>query len=324
MANFGETDVLIIGAGVSGLTTAICLAEAGLAVRVLAQRPPLQTTSAVAGASWGPYMVRDPRVLRWSAESLAELQNIARSDASLGVRLVSGLDATDYPTEPPDWARTVTGFRECQGDELPTGYVSGWRYVIPLVDMPTYLRYLERRLASAGTVVEIGYVNSLSEITNQAPVIVNCSGLGSRKLANDAELFPTRGQLVVVKNPGIRWFFQDDTKGEGLTYFLPHGDRVVLGGCATPGSEDESVDFTQAQGILERCAAVEPLLRDPVILEHRVGLRPTRPQVRVELCDVDGAAVIHNYGHGGAGLTLSWGCAREIEQMIAPLRPSRA
>jgi len=50
-------DVLVVGAGVSGLTTAVCLAEAGRGVEIRADRLPPDTTSAVAGALWGPHLV---------------------------------------------------------------------------------------------------------------------------------------------------------------------------------------------------------------------------------------------------------------------------
>jgi D-amino-acid oxidase len=49
------------------------------------------------------------------------------------------------------------------------------------------------------------------------------------------------------------------------------------------------------------------------VLAHRVGLRPVRPQVRLETQAVPGGRhVVHNYGHGGAGVTLSWGCALAV------------
>src|ERR1700729_123444 len=64
-------EVLVIGAGVAGLTTAVCLAESGLAVSVQARQLPEQTTSAVAGAIWGRLLVEDTsRVTRWCAETL--------------------------------------------------------------------------------------------------------------------------------------------------------------------------------------------------------------------------------------------------------------
>jgi D-amino-acid oxidase len=75
---------------------------------------------------------------------------------------------------------------------------------------------------------------------------------------------------------------------------------------------------------------VDPRLGSARILEHRVGLRPSRPQVRLEAESAGtggggpghGTArlVVHNYGHGGAGVTLSWGCAREAARLITSLR----
>jgi D-amino-acid oxidase len=304
-------DALVIGAGVSGLTTAVCLAEAGWTVGVVAERPPAQTTSAVAGASWGPYMVSDPRVLGWSERTRAVLEEIAEDPAS-GVRLTAGLEAAPVVAEPPSWATAVHDFRRCQAQDLPGGYLTGWRYTLPLVDMPRYLEYLVRRLRSAGGDLNFGiHVSSFGEVGGRAGLVVNCSGLGSRTLVPDGGLYPIRGQLVVVENPGIQEFFQDDVEDEEPTYILPHGDNVVLGGSAIVGSEEMRPDPATAEAILARCAAVEPRLKGARVVAHRVGLRPTRAEVRVQYADEAGVPVIHNYGHGGAGLTLSWGCAEE-------------
>jgi D-amino-acid oxidase len=76
--NAAGPDVLVIGAGVAGLTTAICVAEAGLRVEVRATLPPARTTSAVAGAIWGLHLVTvDDRVSRWGRETLARLTGLA-------------------------------------------------------------------------------------------------------------------------------------------------------------------------------------------------------------------------------------------------------
>ncbi|MFC6019785.1 FAD-dependent oxidoreductase [Plantactinospora solaniradicis] len=311
MGSVGEWDALVVGAGVSGLTTAVRLAEAGLRVRIRAARPPLETTSAAAGASWGPYMVSDPRVLPWSEQTRLALEKLAGDTAS-GVRLVRGMEAAPEPMEPPSWVLGVTDYEPCRPEELPRGYASGWRYTIPLVNMPQYLDYLVLRLRTLNVSIEIGAISSFKELSGAASILVNCTGLGSRYLVPDDEVFPTRGQLVVVDNPGIDNFFQDHAEHEDLTYFLPHGSRVVLGGDATPGSEDLTPDPAAAAAIVERCAAVEPLLRNARVRQILVGLRPTRSQVRVESDSIDGVQVIHNYGHGGSGLTLSWGCADEV------------
>lgn len=46
-------DVVVVGAGVIGLTSAICLAEDGMDVRIVAAAPPQETTSRAASAMWG-------------------------------------------------------------------------------------------------------------------------------------------------------------------------------------------------------------------------------------------------------------------------------
>lgn len=311
MATSGRPDALVVGAGVIGLSTAVRLADAGLSVQVRAEHPPLATTSAVAGASWGPYMTTDQRALHWCEQTRLTLEKIAE-DGRSGVRLVRGLEAAPFPLEPPAWLHDLSDFEVCTADELPAGYISGWRYTSPLVDMPRYLAYLTGRLASHGVSVEIGSVSSFKELAGVARVLVNCTGLGSRYLVPDDQVFPTRGQLVIVDNPGIVSFFQDWSENEELTYFLPHEKHVVLGGSAIPGLESTAPDYATAMAIVERCAAVEPLLRGATIRKILVGLRPSRPSVRVERDLVDGNTIIHNYGHGGSGLALSWGCADEV------------
>jgi D-amino-acid oxidase len=310
------SDVLVIGAGVSGLTSAVCLAESGHSVRVMADLPPTMTTSAVAGASWGPYMVSDPRVLEWSRQTRITLQAIAQTGSATGVRMVNGLETDIERVEPPRWAVDANDFRLCRAEELPPGYATGWRYTIPIVNMRTYLGYLVDRLAACGVKVQIATVSSFAAVAHTARTIINCTGLGSRELVPDSALYPVRGQLVVVKNNGVDSFFQDNTNGEELTYFLPHGDHVVLGGSAIEHASDMLPDAKMAEAIMKRCAAVEPRLLDAQKIEDRVGLRPTRPAVRTERADVDGLRVIHNYGHGGSGLTLSWGCAEEVRRLI--------
>jgi D-amino-acid oxidase len=131
----------------------------------------------------------------------------------------------------------------CQDSELPEGFATGWRFVAPLVDMPTYLACLRGRLARAGVVVEARRVDSLDEAAVAGRIVVNCSGIGARELVPDPGLTAIRGQLVVVQNPGITEFFAEDTgPSEDLLHLYPHGDAVVLGGLAVPDDWDLQVD----------------------------------------------------------------------------------
>ncbi|MEU6706591.1 FAD-dependent oxidoreductase [Streptomyces wuyuanensis] len=308
--------VVVVGAGVAGLTTAVVLAEAGASVHVIAEQVP-GVTSLAAGAMWGPYLVEPKdKVDQWGQRSLEIFRKLAE-DPSTGVRLTSGIEASRTAEEPPGWATTLPGFRPCELAELPAGFSAGYRFTVPLIDMPTYLDYLLRRLDAAGGTVERRRLVSIAD-AGPAAVIVNCTGLGAKDLLPDPDLRPIRGQHVVVTNPGLTEFFSEDTGlSPDLLCFYPHGDTVVLGGTAIDGEGDLAPDDKAAAGILARCAEVEPRLAEARVLEHRLGARPTRSAVRVEAERwEDGTMVVHNYGHGGAGVTLSWGCAEEARKLL--------
>ncbi|HTT50632.1 MAG TPA: FAD-dependent oxidoreductase [Streptosporangiaceae bacterium] len=323
------TDVLVIGAGVTGLTTAICLAEAGLQVQIMAAELPGRTTSAVAGAIWGPHLVEDSdRVTRWCADTLSVLTGLSGA----GVRLASGMMASRAagrgPELPAELARVGGGIGPCPAADLPAGFAAGWRYTAPVVSMPVYLDYLLGRFGQAGGELRTGTVASLAGAAagTAAPVIVNCTGTGAYSLVPDPAVTPYRGQVVVAENPGLTEFFigQPDEEHE-LVYVFPHDGRVVLGGTEVAGDWSAEPDPGTARRILRDCAAVDPRLATARVIEHRVGLRPARPQVRLEAeaaVAADGRRqhlVVHNYGHGGAGVTLSWGCAREVAGLVTQL-----
>lgn len=85
---------------------------------------------------------------------------------------------------------------------------------------------------------------------------------------------------------------------------------------AASESWDIQPDPAASAAILARCAAAEPLLLGVRILDEHAGLRPTRPEIRLQAELRRQGTVIHCYGHGGAGVTLSWDCAHEVAEMI--------
>jgi D-amino-acid oxidase len=133
----------------------------------------------------------------------------------------------------------------------------------------------------------------------------------------DAGVHPVRGQHLVVENPGIEEFLITEPFPPSWASYFPHGDRVVLGGVAQDGDWALEPREADAELILDNCARWEPRLRDARVIEHMVGLRPARDDVRVEAERIGSALCVHNYGHGGAGVALSWGCAREVVELVA-------
>lgn len=319
-------DVWVIGGGVIGLTSAVALAEDGHRVRVVSRDTAGGTTSAVAGGLCWPYRIRPyERAVRWSVRSFQVLAELAQRPEETGARMVTGTITDAAPGLPEgtaddglaSWYDAVPGLRRVGAADLPEGYASGWRACTPLVDMPAHLRYLERRLAAAGGSVERRGVTSLAEVGRAADLVVNCSGLGARDLVPDHEVHPVQGQLVVVENPGIEeWFVAADSGASDTTYVLPQPYGLVLGGTARENAWSREPDPAVAEAIVARCAQHFPEVSRARALAHKVGLRPARPAVRLEAEPLPGGARrVHNYGHGGAGVTVAWGCADEVVRL---------
>jgi D-amino-acid oxidase len=310
-------DVLVIGAGVVGLTTAISLAERGLSVRIRTAAPPERTTSVAAGAVWGLVKAGPPeRVLEWGRVGLEVLAKLA-AEPGTGVRIAAGREVSRGPLEPYYWTELLADLRPCRESELPGGFTHGWHYTAPLATMPVYLGYLRARFERAGGTLEVSPVGSLADLAGAARIIVNCSGTAARDLVPDPALVPVRGQVVIAANPGIEEFLINrDPEPPWIVYMFPHGDTILLGGTNDEGNWDTDPKQEVAERILAGCRAIEPRLGGVEILGHRVGLRPWRPEVRLESGRLGDSVLWHNYGHGGAGISLSWGCAAEIARLV--------
>ncbi|MGW4640194.1 FAD-dependent oxidoreductase [Sphaerisporangium sp. NPDC004334] len=319
-----RTDVLVVGAGVIGLTTAVHLAEQGLAVRLRGDQPPRETTSAAAmavlsgpllsdpadTASWEPYET----VAAWHRLGLDTFAGLAGQPGT-GVRVTPGRWASRTEIADASWIQRLPGYEPCAPEEHP-GFALAFRMTVPIVDMPAYFEHLTERLVAAGGALEIGSVASLEEAAAEAPVVVNCTGAYAQRLAGDPEVRPMRGQHVIVENPGVTDYFYEFSKGPKLTAFMPHGDRLVCGGTATRDDWSREPDPVQTEEIIARCAAVDPRIAGARVVGVETGLRAGRPRVRLEEETAGGARVIHNYGHAGAGVGLSWGCAHEVGRLV--------
>jgi D-amino-acid oxidase len=216
------------------------------------------------------------------------------------MRLGTELLAADAPD--PWWRDAVPGMERTR---------DGLRFIAPAVDMSIHLPWLAARLRALGGAIERRAVTDLDDL--DADVVVNCAGLGARELAGDPSVTAVRGQVVRVTAPGVHEWLLDQSDPQRLVYIVPRERDVVLGGTAQEGAEDLQPDPATSAAILARCAALVPALRDAPVVDVAVGLRPVRPTVRLE---AEGR-VVHCYGHGGAGVTLAWGCAGEVAALLA-------
>ncbi|HET7289024.1 MAG TPA: FAD-dependent oxidoreductase [Thermodesulfobacteriota bacterium] len=310
-----DKNAVILGAGVSGLTCGVRLLEAGFSVRIKAHTLPPHTTSNVAPAYWYPYKVAPrERVLGWADFSYAKLTALSLVPGS-GVSMSSLLKLFEEPVDEPFWKPAVRTFRRARPEELPPGYADGFVTEVPRIETPVYMRYLEDSFVELGGELEKleREAASIEELMGDRLILINCAGLGAGKLCRDENTFPIRGQIVIVKNIGLERITSVDTGRQAPIYIVPRDGDCILGGTAEENNWDLRVNPETSKKIIEKCAAIEPALVNAEILGHRVGLRPGRTGVRLELEELPGGrAVIHDYGHGGAGFTLSWGCAEEV------------
>ncbi|MGY1695364.1 FAD-dependent oxidoreductase [Geodermatophilus sp. SYSU D00814] len=313
-ADGGRREVAVVGGGVVGLTCALELAQAGHRVRLHAADPPEATTSAVAAALWFPYRAAPAdAVLRWGAVSRTAFTALAGNPVT-GVTLRPGTVVHRTPEPDPWWAPGVPGVRPATPAELPPGVTAGTRCTLPVVDTGRYLPWLADVARSAGVEVVRERVARLEDVPGDAVVVA--AGLASGPLLGDDTGVPVQGQVVRLADPGLTGWVLDEDGPAGLTYVVPRGRDVVCGGTAVEGATGTDPDPDVEAAVLARARALVPELRDAPVLSRAVGLRPGRPTVRLERIERAGRPVVACYGHGGAGITLSWGCAADVVALV--------
>ncbi|AFY35477.1 FAD-dependent oxidoreductase [Calothrix sp. PCC 7507] len=353
-----QARVLVIGGGVSGLTTALCLLQDGFAVTVVSEKFAPNNTSVVAGAlwEWPPAVCgshRHPvsleRSKSWCMVSYNKFLNLA-ANKETGVY---NRDVVFYYKKPIEQTLELQKMNELQmrvlrfrrdktlidwyGINRDTGVVDAYTYLAPQVDTDIYMQWLYSQVKESGCkIVEAKISGNLAEIQEQlksqfsVDIIVNCSGLGSIELTND-DMYPLRGALIRVKNDGVSMprvttshcmTFDNSVGGQNMIFILPRGEKtLLLGGLVEPDKWELDINlenYEPIQDMWNRCLNFMPSLKDATIDAAepvRVGLRPGRKD-NIRLERELGTDIIHNYGHGGSGVTLSWGCAQEVVQIV--------
>jgi D-amino-acid oxidase len=324
----------IIGAGVSGLACGVVFAERGWNVTIFADEIGQETTSAAAAAVWFPYDAEPAeKIIPWSLITYERLRELAR-DSRSGVSMLELRQFTRTEEIPiPDWAKNlgarptsvipndrsrrspakaeVEGSRrEKSSSDSPSAFSAGYALTVPLIDTTIYLDYLASRFRTAAGAIESTHISKMQEIPRDFDLIVNCGGIGARELVRDPDLEPHRGQVAIVPKLDLAQAIVCDDAP--LMYAIPRLRDCVFGGTNSI-SENREASSGDTAAIVSECSRVLGIEPPPVIAV-KVGLRPFRKSgVRLEPEILrDGRTVIHNYGHGGAGFTLSWACADEV------------
>lgn len=310
-------NIAIVGAGISGLSCAYYLSENGHNITVLAKAFSPEITSNRAAAFWFPYHIRnDKRGRNWCKKSYAFYKELSE-DAASGIsmkQLVKVLREGVKEEEPvwvqfiPEGACTLT-----PKQELEPGLQKQYNVLVPLIETQIFLPYLRNILQERGVVFEKREVNDLKELSS-FDVVINCSALGARNLCNDAAVIPVRGQVALIATDTTMPVYLDNEKP---LYIVPRKDAMIVGGTYEENIFEEATEPATIERILNTAYEVFPQLKKHAVIGSWAGLRPYRAEVRVEA--EPGTNIIHNYGHGGSGFTLAFGCAAEVRDLVEKL-----
>ncbi|MEX2579135.1 MAG: FAD-dependent oxidoreductase [Verrucomicrobiales bacterium] len=309
--------VAVVGQGVIGLTCAARLSARGHSVDVFSREEFGETTSMAAGAYWWPHKAYpQERVSRWSKASYDEYAR-CRSIPGAGVRFEKHFRFCLDPDESAYARHLVEEWEEIDGASHGFPCREAFLVVLPVIDVPVFMSRLKSTVESRGVRFHIQELESPAQLFPDFDMVINCSGVWAYHFVGDKEVFPIGGQAVRVSLPeGLTQSTRIYQKEDKFTLVLPRSNDVILGGTSQERDWNRTPNAEATDVIFKRCAELVPEIAGCEILGSTVGLRPGRKSVRLELELMAGdRPVIHNYGHGGGGYTVAWGCADEVVEL---------
>ncbi|OXU29069.1 hypothetical protein TSAR_011175 [Trichomalopsis sarcophagae] len=328
--------VAVVGAGVIGITTAVAVKEAfpSVELTVFSENFSPETTGDGSAGFWTPFFIADTdekKLHQWSLVTHKWMEGFWKSElaSDVGVSLIPvyrvSSDAGDVRT--PIWADVVYGnfkLNQKQLDRLSEikkkNYAAGHHYLTYTCEPTKLLPFLMKKLRSMDVRIVKTKIKDLKKLKGDGfDIVINCTGIGSRELCSDKSVIPVRGQVIRMKAPWMyETFTEEDCDGN---YVIPNMESVVLGGTHQENDFNISVCPNDSKFILDGCKRLYPSLHNGKVLKKWVGLRPGRNQIRLEpeIVRTDKGqylTIIHNYGHGGSGVTLSWGCAMDVVDIL--------
>lgn len=314
--------VVIVGGGVVGLTTALQLKKnyyfANSDINIVSE----SYDDLVSYVAAGIFRIGDDYsgptkniTRKWINDSYEFYEQIQKSHES-SVAGISKISCYMYSNIAPikhHWMKQVIPVcRDITPNEF--NLVNGsWKYGSYLETMITqcssYLPWARNKLNECGTKLLTKKLQSLDELYDDYDLIINCTGLGAKRLCNDSHMIPIRGQVAKVKAPWLKVCFYSELD----TYIIPGTDGYcTLGGTRDFNSMTTDICQHTHRSIRERCEHLLPSLTKAPTVKQLVGLRPYREGgVRVEIEKTPSGhrakGIVHNYGHGGYGVCTAPG-----------------
>ena len=304
---------LVVGAGVIGLSTGIRLLEDGWNVSIWSSKFSPNTTSDVAAALWYPFLSAPvEKTDAWGSRTYDILKDLSENPEA-GIVMTQTYEYFREKQPDPSWKDSVDNFQRLS-DNLPSDYVECFSFITSVIEMPIYLEWLSKKYVSLDGLLVHKTISDFTVLPDDFDIVINCTGLDAGKLVEDEEVYPIRGQIIRVKTDVEEMHL--DQQIPTLAYIVPRSNDMILGGVAQQNNWSLATSEEDRNYILEKCSKLIPELKEADIIEELVGLRPGRPSVRLEKETVLGKTLIHNYGHGGSGVTLSWGCAEDVVELV--------
>ncbi|CAF1138525.1 unnamed protein product [Didymodactylos carnosus] len=352
-SNNKKYHVAIVGAGVMGLTAACTLLKtyqaSAIDITIISEAFTPNTTADVSAGCWQPYGLKSMNdlILKWASYTyniyMAEaFSNKAAKGGIMKVpayllhgykgKFVAEEGADGELIEKPLYGSLVPHFRKLDQQEL-NGFkhlepVSGYVMTTIVVEVRKYLKCLTRYLNENVAFVQ-RRIESLSELLNgEYDIVINCTGVQAKYVVPDDKVKPARGQVIRVNAPWIKCTYEFQT-GDGFGYIIPQTDHVVLGGTFGMDDWNQNEDKDDTKMIMKKCTTLFPSLKNVQVISVDIGLRPLRDTIRLEYELIksrnteNDVHVIHNYGHGGSGVTLCWGCSKDVVDLVRKIIPAQ-
>lgn len=330
--------VIVVGGGVMGWSASLRLLQAGFQdVTLIAETfapIPSKSSPAVYRPAW---MGSTPTELtiRWGLDTQKEFGRLSRKGSDTGITPTTHLEF--YRTEAgpaaavpdPALSKIMPGFRDATELEISTfcpTAAGGWVYGTFMVEGVRFLKHLETEGKKLGLRVikrkvegdaqSEEWCRHAAEVAGKpgCRIVVNCMGL-----AGGPECYPIRGDLVLVRAPYVKiavgeYNPKDKTKP---TYIYPRRDHVVLGSFYLEGDGDRDERPESTADVIKRCSEFMPELATAPLIGVVPCIRPGRKEgVRLDRINSGNFHVVNNYGHGGGGMGISWGCAGDVVRFV--------